>query len=238
MAPTWSWASVIGSIQNPFQYRFEDSNFPVKVLEVHVEPAGDPVTQIKNGTLRVQGRLFPIILNCTDDSWEEGTLQATSLTTLNSILLQNIDLNLDVDDPPVGLETRLHCLLIHERPAALDTGYYSGLLLQPTLSKRGQFRRIGTFTRSSGSYASEDEDQSSSDTDSPRNRRQSDAFVKFDSLHLTNTDDHSEISDPTFSYPPGIGIGADTTTPESWFEYESYDGVNSEGHHLYTIEII
>ncbi|KAL9101111.1 MAG: hypothetical protein Q9187_009279, partial [Circinaria calcarea] len=225
VAPSWSWASTTGSIDNVWQPEFEDGNYPVTILDVRIDAIGDPMGQIRDGFLRVRGRLFPVIIRSSIEL-EEGRFTTTaSLETLGSRIINNMDLAFDVEESILPDE-RLHCLLIYERRYLPQ---FKGIILKPTGLRRGQFRRVGRFDKFPTEAESESSDTNSLDAAISGSQEMS-------SSPALNKDYFDE--EVAFNWSPPSMPDVDLKKPESWFEYESYDGIDDKGLHQYTIEII
>ena len=181
--------------------------------------------QIRDGFLRIRGRLFPVIFALPIELEEGRFAAAAFLETLGSIVVNNMDLAFDVEES-IDPDESLHYLLIHQRQ---HVAQYNGLILKPTGLKKGQFRRVGRFVK----FPTEAEFESP-DTDVVNT-------TTFGSQDISLTSIPTEVySDAkhAFNWPPPSVPDINPKRPESWFEYESYDGVDDKGQHQYTIEII
>ncbi|KAG0645597.1 hypothetical protein D0Z07_8631 [Hyphodiscus hymeniophilus] len=149
-APSWSWASVEGQIEiiGPYCLKYPT---PVRVLEAFAEPLGDdPTGQVKNGSIKLLGPLMTLSTRGT----ETQAISAHSVTQdvyLNGKWGKADSFCLDVEQ---AYQT-LHYLPLIPFGQELDfttADCYLGLLLEPTHSKKGQFRRCGTLQVSASSH--------------------------------------------------------------------------------------
>lgn len=225
VAPSWSWASTTGSIDNAWQPEFEDSNYPVTILDVRIDAIHDPMGQIRDGFLRIRGRLFPVIFTLPIELEEGRFVTAAVLETLGSTVINNMDLAFDIEES-ISPDERLHCILIHQRQSIAQ---YNGLILKPTGLKKGQFRRVGRFVKFPTEAEFESFNTKPTNATIPGSREISSNPV--------STEDYSDAQ-LAFNWPPPSAPDMDPKRLESWFEYESYDGVDDKGQHQYTIEII
>ena len=200
---------------------FEGSKFPVIVLDAHVTPISNITGQLRDGFLQLQGRLFPVILNFPANRTQRRSVYNTFLITVGATIIRDLNFSLDIDGL-VDAGQKLHCLLIHEKR---EEDFHAGLILRPTRRKRGQFQRIGRFVKTprwkpftppSGLTA-------------PAEILKSQTEIQYEDTQNPKT---------TFSYPPSENMDPDLGKPESWFEYESYNGIDEDGYHQYILEII
>jgi hypothetical protein len=155
-APSWSWASIDGVIYIGWERcREASSNYEViaRIVDAKVTAiGGDPFGQIKDGFLRLQGRLFACLLRKRErvdsESYsypmeaifhkESGDLDSGLDSFLPSSDIQFLP---DVDHQYSKLDSsiKLCCM-----PIQREMGVY-GLVLDRTGPEKGQYRRVGTF---------------------------------------------------------------------------------------------
>ena len=210
-----------GRIRNTWQVEFKGSKFPVTVLEAHVTPISDTMGQLRDGFVRLRGRLFPALLNFPANRTLKREVFNTFLTTVGAAVIRDLNFSLDADDS-VDAGQKLHCLLIHEQR---EQDFHAGLILRPTGRKRGQFQRIGRFVKTPRWEPFVPPAGLASPAEVLRSHTES----QYEDTKNPNT---------TFSYPPRKTMDLDMGKPESWFEYESYKGIDENGYHQYMLEIV
>ena len=154
VAPSWSWASMVGAIT---MNRSDGSTIVLDVLDVTTNALGDPHGSVNAGILRVRGRLCKATIKSKPSHFPD--MPGFHLTFDGS---QASDWYV-----PCGIDSRkdarrfaqehdVFCLLFCEvRPRhvtsrervrnAMVKGVLEGLLLEPTGTARGRFRRVGHF---------------------------------------------------------------------------------------------
>ena len=143
-APSWSWASVDGSITpNPVSDARQIAL--AEVVDAGVELAGEnPTGQVNQGFVRLRGYLATMTLRMsTEHSFTEhlSLLNGEELGSYNPRCWGDPR---DVESEDVG--TRLHCMPITFTRFGAGDGWFSALMLQPTGRQKGQFRRCGKMT--------------------------------------------------------------------------------------------
>jgi hypothetical protein len=147
-APSWSWASVNGSIEAGGHWPTGDSVIVVTILEVSVERASpDPTGRVRNGQIRLCSALAPItvrnVLTTAPGGWwiEEWyeTVECKSIGAL--------------PDMPLEAEAKTFYALIIAINSS-GKGVWGcdarGLLLEPTGRRNGEYYRRGLFCCQSG----------------------------------------------------------------------------------------
>ena len=142
-APSWSWASLIGSVSagNPTGEDFE--TIRLEVLEAWTVPIASKMGPVSDGLLRVRSRLCRVQLGWNDFA-EHGAGQIMHFD------VGNLEDDYDFVFPDIAEEplTDVYCLEVTVAEADLTEEEMSmlhcrGLLLQPTGT--GQFRRVGMY---------------------------------------------------------------------------------------------
>ena len=143
-APSWSWASTDGPISDDWG---TCDGILITILDARVTPVGtDPTGQIKDGLIRLKGRLVPAEV-VRDPKWPGKWCK--------------LRVNSEVLDYQTMLDTVSHELLgtpsVYLLPiqsyAPSGTSYYtssdhdhiSGLILQPAAQGNGTYERIGRY---------------------------------------------------------------------------------------------
>ena len=147
-APSWSWASVDGKIES-YHYQYENyEGILVTILDAGVTPVGaDSTGQIKDGYIRLNGRIFPAeLLQVQGLGWPVShTLRVNS---------EDIVGFFDSDTEPQALgNSSIYFLPIWsitlpaDPPVPLQAQpWFKGLILQPAAKGNGTYERIGAFT--------------------------------------------------------------------------------------------
>lgn len=134
IAPSWSWASLNGTIS--YQYNLEGDLSCIEILDAFVKPLGaDPTGQIENGFLRVVGPLMTLsIPGPLDDDWHVPLLINGHRGIATGFFP---DIRDDRSD-------HLHCLpTFCKGPRGGEPDYFICLILRPTGVKKGNFVRYG-----------------------------------------------------------------------------------------------
>lgn len=223
VAPSWSWASVIGLTELPGGLYSSIVCLPAKIISIHTEPIDDPMGGVRGGHLRIQGCLFPFAILLPGEIDDVNTFSDKDCYGVAISVGDNLSIHDANFTGDVSRESRstckLHCLVVAEL-----TTTYSGIVLIPTNEKRGQFRRIGIIDFPKHFRAAEE------DADEEQ--------YPFDHWEIENLGHSSKA---IFNQGPNDTIletTMDASSSERWAEYESYDGVNEQGFHCYTVEII
>ncbi|KAH8792185.1 heterokaryon incompatibility protein-domain-containing protein [Hyaloscypha sp. PMI_1271] len=139
-APSWSWASIDGKLfclgpNAPFE-----GISMVKILEASVNlRSSDPTGEVTGGFIRLQGNLWTV-------GHVPGTLSEIGQTSTKYIVNNIISEEFMAADTKIHLQ-RLHCMPILKQIYSV-TEYAECMLVEPTGSKTGQFRRVGMMTMS------------------------------------------------------------------------------------------
>jgi hypothetical protein len=150
-APSWSWASVDGEIYFHSAEKRDTArkNLLANVLEAHVSSVRDPLGPVRGGHLTVRGPLLKINLADPDTS-------SPGITFLGNLSLGNTCLSSDsgfaevLDHEPLyyewpveGKQVYFACFMTTSEPEIGDEFESAGLILEPTWSSPGEYRRIG-----------------------------------------------------------------------------------------------
>ncbi len=145
IAPSWSWASVIGTIDGVSQAHLDgvDSGKLIEITSVSVEyETSNAFGQVTNGSLRLKGKLGKLVLY-TDLS---GAVLCECLLGVRVVI--DRDVRFANGNPVEEINDYLFYL-----PIRGDSRTMEGLLLEPA-GAPGEFRRYGVFY-SSGVPAAE-----------------------------------------------------------------------------------
>ncbi|KAH7125036.1 heterokaryon incompatibility protein [Dactylonectria estremocensis] len=140
-APSWSWASLDGTAATGFS----GNDYLATVIDSHVEVDGDnPFGKVRNGWLRLKAPLVPLTL-----SEAKGPTGHIYLRTLDGdegcyAGFDVIDRNYKVSADKIRA-MRLFALIMMRSAPTEDHPYstYFALIVEPTGSEAGTFKRIG-----------------------------------------------------------------------------------------------
>jgi hypothetical protein len=145
IAPSWSWASILGPSFLGIELSDGATSEMAEVLDAETTPIGDPFGQVSHGYIRLRGRLFTCSTN-----------RSLRLLFVDAEPRFNAQISFDA---PIEQGTRLYCmpLLLEDfeirRPEDAwmkELVSMKGIVLTPTGMVRGQFMRCGQF--STGSF--------------------------------------------------------------------------------------
>ena len=147
IAPSWSWASLLGPISRPCFIRdvTEDRTL-VRILDIDVQTINNhPLSQVTSGSLRLRGSLARGRIYREHSSYVEG-LEFTGIKyeIYDNEELEQVDYasSLDVSDTSGST----YVLPIERIDYETNGGLRArGLLLQLTSQRVREFRRVGTF---------------------------------------------------------------------------------------------
>ena len=153
IAPSWSWASMVGAIKTN---RSDEDNVVLDIIDVKTHVVGDPYGSVDGGILRIRGRLCKATIKAKDSQFPDmpgfhltfGASQASDFYVPCAVDDEN-------DARRFAKEQEVFCLLFQEvepryvkaRERVKNSEVLpisEGLLLEPT-TERGQFRRVGHF---------------------------------------------------------------------------------------------
>jgi hypothetical protein len=157
-APSWSWASIDGTIDFPERRSGSRSKFEIEISYVSTQKkSADKIGQVTGGALTVRGPLMTCFVKKTEDFG--GCLPADYVNNydpeIDSVdppecffkingVWDNGSPSMDADEPfDTSLKTELHRLPILQGKG-LSRDSYNCLVLERT-KKRGVFRRCGTL---------------------------------------------------------------------------------------------
>ncbi|KAH7385099.1 HET domain protein, partial [Cadophora sp. MPI-SDFR-AT-0126] len=134
-APSWSWASVDGMIKYPLATRCGVA--VVKTLEAAtVSESGDTTGRITSGWVRAEGKLIPLPKDLPNDIFHGDPGVQTGIC-------------LDDYADPVSWD---HLFLLPILSRCSPEAEFTGLIITPTESEHGEYRRVGLFNQV-GSHA-------------------------------------------------------------------------------------
>lgn len=142
-APSWSWASIDGVILSGHIPFSDHRDLLVDVVEAATTPVVDHWGPVSDGFVRIRGRLVKARLEAEYENWP-ALLRLNSVDTLTAKHGYN-----RVDDGFRDWKTGREVFCMPFRDYILQgKRRISGLLLEPTNAKRGQYRRVGLFVTS------------------------------------------------------------------------------------------
>lgn len=138
-APTWSWASldclIDFSIAERFQNTRENTHVWIRVLDIDLQFSGlDPLGQLSMANL---------CLSCS--CLVHVTFQFGDRNDYMIVGGSYIKLIVHFDCPPEADDARLHGCFAMPVFGSFETTTITGLFLEPTKQRRGQYRRLGQF---------------------------------------------------------------------------------------------
>ena len=156
-APSWSWASVNGLVLFPDNvWGYAPPLRSTTLLEAHVELKHqmDPTGPVHSGVLRLECHLAAAEFSkyFVKEGWRVYTTNLTSMAppfvssdSHNSYMdAPAIELSLD-DGPTGGVKGRLYYFLPLTEHNLFGKPYVVGIVIEPTGSVKGEYRRIGRF---------------------------------------------------------------------------------------------
>lgn len=148
-APSWSWASVDGSIDGGVSIS-EEGEILATILDVNVQVASnDPTGRVTSGRIRLSGPMITLQLQLKSTGNIEDRYSEYWLTIPGAEKETITRVSRSSSAPP----NDLHCLIISRGRKGRTASGYDCLLLTPTKARRGVFHRWGTIVL--GSYHSE-----------------------------------------------------------------------------------
>lgn len=153
IAPSWSWASVTGRIEDACQIRFaDDREIIIEILDAGVElDSRNPFGQVKSGFLRIRGSLAkdPVYLE------ERRTNRGSYRFLIDCVRAGEALVAIDTQTEDLAVHRDLYYLPIRRRKsrstACLSGEHFaipeiSGIILQSTCTDRlYEFARFGRF---------------------------------------------------------------------------------------------
>ena len=138
-APSWSWASYNGEIKI-WNICYEDRHLLAESLETYVEPIADAFGPVRNGYLKIRGPLCRAQAVRSGDTWTRSMRLMPSgsrieFSTLKFDEVGRMCHNGDNEFVLLGMVKQLVYVVV---PMV-------GLVLEPTLAKHGEYRRVGYF---------------------------------------------------------------------------------------------
>ncbi|RDW56542.1 hypothetical protein BP6252_14113 [Coleophoma cylindrospora] len=144
LAPSWSWASVEGSVKTEWaQWLFALPCLTLLEADTTIVPGHDIYGQVSAGFLQIKCKIFP---------GRVSTSKQHVITILTNVEVEfNSDYLYDLKDNDDDVNDEAHevyCMpVVFKEESRTVTETCSGLVLRPTGKKKGQFRRVGTFSR-------------------------------------------------------------------------------------------
>jgi hypothetical protein len=147
-APTWSWASTIGTMMMPRH----GSAYLFEIVEAETFPLGDPYRQVSGGHLRIRGLLCQIkVIERSDGNIATG--DDVGLQD-ESIMIKGRIFGLKHDEDGIFWDNdcrrtllsfngfSFNLLVGQLKTNGSDIDVVRGLLLQQTRARRGQYQRV------------------------------------------------------------------------------------------------
>lgn len=146
IAPSWSWASVVGPVTMFYggQTTYETNMAPLaKVDEVEVQKVGmTSFRQIKGGRLAIKGQMHTVMFETTGPNRDDYQLSHASNTVRNQHEPNILRVTFDGRSNP-KMQTAIFFPICE---VFSDEGFIMGLLLEPLKKESRQYRRLGTMT--------------------------------------------------------------------------------------------
>lgn len=139
-APSFSWLSVDGVITPPV---WKKQEILVEIVEINIVPlTSDNTGRIKEGYIRIRGRLKPLTLQRYNHINWRMIVNGVPVLGKGKDLWNKTGPMVHMDINQDEIYGELYCMRIikHE-----NGGFLCGLILEPTGVERGQFRRLGVF---------------------------------------------------------------------------------------------
>ena len=133
-APSWSWASVEGSIEWLHIFYWE-WNSKIYIIEARTVPPNNPFSSVQGGYIRVRGRM------CTT----KGNQEIAEFLKHNDLWLDDGDQGANRMEDVKGL-----FLLLAVRDLAYYRNLTEALVLEYSGDQIGQYRRVGYFSAREG----------------------------------------------------------------------------------------
>ncbi|CZR65523.1 uncharacterized protein PAC_15423 [Phialocephala subalpina] len=166
-APSWSWASIDGSVSTNFDAPFFDGLVELLDAQLSLSSLANPYGMVKDGYIRLKAPLIRSMLQRgrigrrwyiraagfkpQSPSTEEADDDESNsdLEMANIFPVSTIEINVILDDRATSDSLQTFAAYLMPSEAVLtqrETGLHlEGLVLMPTHLKQGQFRRIGYF---------------------------------------------------------------------------------------------
>lgn len=178
-APSWSWASVDGTVYTNHETQFIDGL--VKVLDANVQLSmpSNPYSAVTDGYIRIKGPMLQAkIIKVREEQrvgvrWYIVVFDGWTETEEEEVLDQGFRMKIEAyvqwDDR--ALEDMIEAVRVYMVPFEIsllpsDLGLeLEGLILLPTFVQAGQFRRVGSF-RVADYWRNRYEDKNMSDVES------------------------------------------------------------------------
>ncbi|KAH7146989.1 heterokaryon incompatibility protein-domain-containing protein [Dactylonectria estremocensis] len=156
-APSWSWASVDGVAVTGFS----GNDYLATVIDSHVEVDGDnPFGKVKNGWLRLKAPLVPLTLSDAKGPTEDMFLRTLDGDQGCYAGFDVIDRNSQVSADKIRAMKLFALILVRTAPTEDDADLtYFALIVEPTGSEMGTFRRIGSFLCGRKAFGPDDLDK-------------------------------------------------------------------------------
>lgn len=153
-APSWSWASIDGSISTVLPFTEDDKHtLMISIIDGYVTSStSDAAGENIGGKMRCLCRLYPAALYKSSDIY---SLYSSTRSQGISVRIGNQDFprGLELDELPtkVGYGETLCFMLVHYGESTIEAGvekevYVMGLILQPDQKIRGRFERVARFS--------------------------------------------------------------------------------------------
>ena len=138
-APSWSWASTDGIVTCP-PPSTKAKEASVQILDVQTTPKHKlcPLGAVKDGSMRLRAFLIRGTLQKEKDYWGEGSCLIQGPHSQIEIESSSFDERVVQSSTSPG--TEVYCMPIIDTVAGIE-----GLLLCATQTRKGEFRRVGTF---------------------------------------------------------------------------------------------
>ncbi len=148
IAPSWSWASIVGPTKRACMIRDAtgDNNL-IEIVDLDIQTINNhPLSQVTSGWLRLRGSLVRGKIRREDEDWGQlGILTATYYDIYNNGELEQVDYEPSFDISGSG--GTVYALPVKRVTYETNGNLRAlGLLLQLTGQRTREFRRVGTFS--------------------------------------------------------------------------------------------
>ncbi|KAB8220944.1 hypothetical protein BDV33DRAFT_190770 [Aspergillus novoparasiticus] len=141
-APSWSWASVDGSL-----CMCSMNAEPIaSIMGLHVDVDGkNPYGRVKSGWIKIEAPLVPLVLSSDNNMWGSGCIGLKILDEEENCLTGRFDtINSQFDDPAETIRAmKLFGLVLTDFKLIPGKPFYFTLLVTPTGDDPGVLKRVG-----------------------------------------------------------------------------------------------
>lgn len=152
IAPSWSWASVVGSVENACDVRFaNDQEIILEVLDVQVKlvNAANPFGQVRSGFISAKGSLAKgTVFIHKSKSGNESLQLSVNKDAFSTVILDNVEERAKAVDQefyflPIQYLPRYEQVVRNGVPMGVP--HVSGIILRQACHSKGEYVRVGKF---------------------------------------------------------------------------------------------